>query len=515
MGGASELSGPDLANDGVLFSELREGQALLGQANGESVVLVRRGDHCFAVGASCTHYGGPLAEGIVEGDTIRCPWHHARFDLASGEASGPPALDSIPCWSVERRGERLHVLGKKPKHAGPGGNPVRAATVKHRAIAIVGGGPAGCAAAEMLRREGHEGEIVMFAPERDTPVDRPNLSKDYLAGNAPEEWLRLRSDELLAENAIEVRRTKVSALKGRRLVVDGDELEFDAVLLATGATPIRLDLPGKERAHLLRTLADSRAIVARATKGGRAVVIGSSFIGLEVAASLVARGMEVHVVGREEVPLERVLGRELGTRVHDKHVEKGVRFHLGTSPTAIDERGVVLEKERIDAELVVMGVGVRPDTTLAESAGIAVDRGIVVDSELRTSVPGIWAAGDVARFPYAQTGERVRIEHWVVAEQQGEDAARSIMGKGRPHARIPFFWSAHHELTIGYSGHAESWDRIDVAGDIAKDDCLVAYRRGGKTLAVAGVGRDVGLLEAEAAMERGDEAALAKLVPPR
>jgi NADPH-dependent 2,4-dienoyl-CoA reductase/sulfur reductase-like enzyme len=363
----------------------------------------------------------------------------------------------------------------------------------------------------MLRREGYTGPITLFAPEADSPVDRPNLSKDYLAGNAPEEWMQLRSPDFFAENRIELRRTIVKAIQGRQLVLDGAAIEFDALLLATGAKPVRLDIPGAERAHLLRTLADSRALIERAK--GTAIVIGSSFIGLEVAASLAARGVEVHVIGREEIPLERVLGPALGKRVQDKHVSKGVKFHLGTSPVAIDDKGVVLEKSRIDGDLVVMGVGVKPDTSLAEAAGIAVDRGIVVDAELRTSVPGIWAAGDVARFPYAPTGERVRIEHWVVAEQQGQAAARSMLGKGQPYARVPFFWSAHHDLTINYVGHAESWDRIDVVGDIAKDDCLVAYRRAGKTLALASVGRDQSLLEAEDALERGDEKALSKLVP--
>ncbi|MGZ3455127.1 MAG: FAD-dependent oxidoreductase [Polyangiales bacterium] len=515
MGGQSEVSGPDFAKDGVAWADLPEGRPVAGQAGGEAVVVVRRGERCFAVGASCTHYGGPLAEGLVVGDTIHCPWHHARFELATGEAAGPPALNAIPCWGVERRGDRLYVLGRSPAHAGPGGNPVsvqeRAASKAPRAIAIVGGGPAGTAAAEMLRREGYEGPITLFAPEADSPVDRPNLSKDYLAGNAPEEWMQLRSPDFFAENRIELRRTQVKAIQGRQLVLDGSAIEFEALLLATGAAPVRLGIPGAERAHLLRTLADSRALIAGAK--GRAIVIGSSFIGLEVAASLVARGVEVHVIGRDEIPLERVLGRALGERVRDKHVSKGVNFHLGTSPVSIDDKGVVLEKSRIDGDLIVMGVGVRPDTALAEAAGIAVDRGIVVDAELRTSVPGIWAAGDVARFPYAKTGERVRIEHWVVAEQQGQEAARSMLGKGRPYTRMPFFWSAHHDLTISYVGHAESWDRIDVAGDIAKDDCLVAYRRAGQTLALASIGRDQSLLEAEAALERGDEAALAKLVP--
>jgi NADPH-dependent 2,4-dienoyl-CoA reductase/sulfur reductase-like enzyme len=364
----------------------------------------------------------------------------------------------------------------------------------------------------MLRREGYDGPITLFAPETSSPVDRPNLSKDYLAGNASEDWIPLRSPESFAEHRITLRREAVLGLEGKRLILEGGPQAFDAILLTTGATPIRLDIPGAARAHLLRTLDDSRAIIAQAK--GRAIVIGSSFIGLEVAAALTMRGLEVHVVGRETVPLERILGPGFGSFLRKVHERKGVQFHLGTSPREIDPKGVVLEQGRIDGEIVIMGVGVRPEVTLAEQGGLAVDRGIVVDDQFRTSAPGIWAAGDVARFPYAPTGEKVRIEHWVVAQQQGQAAARSMLGKGARFDRVPFFWSAHYDLTIGYIGHAESWDRIDLSGDLTRGDAAVAYRRAGKTLAVAAIGRDQMLLHAEAALERRDEPALTRLIPP-
>jgi apoptosis-inducing factor 3 len=513
MGDQVKAAGPDLVQDGVPWSALEEGRPFAGQAHGQAVLVVRRGEGIFAVGASCSHYGAPLADGIVEGCTIRCPWHHARFDLATGEACGPPALDAIACFPVERRGDRVFVKGpaREPSDAA-GGNPVRAASGVPRSVAVVGGGPAGTAAAEMLRREGYAGPITLFAPEPSSPVDRPNLSKDFLAGSASEEWIPLRPPEHFAQHGITLRRETVLGLEGGRLVLEGGPEAFDAILLATGAAPVRLDIPGAERAFLLRTFEDSRRILARAK--GRAIVIGSSFIGLEVAASLVQRGLEVHVVGREPALLERVLGPGFGAFVRRVHEEKGVTFHLGTSPRAIDAEGVVLEGGRIDGDLVVMGVGVQPQLGLAEKAGLALDRGVLVDDQFRTSVPGIWAAGDIARFPYAPTGERVRIEHWVVAEQQGQAAARSMLGKGAPFDRVPFFWSAHYDQTIGYVGHAESWDRLDLAGDLALGDAAAAYRRGGKTLAVAAVGRDRLLLECEAALERGDEAALMRMVPP-
>jgi NADPH-dependent 2,4-dienoyl-CoA reductase/sulfur reductase-like enzyme len=399
----------------------------------------------------------------------------------------------------------------KDRPDSPGGNPRRTAAGGPRSVAIVGGGPAGTAAAEMLRREGYDGPITLFAPEPASPVDRPNLSKDYLAGSAPEAWMPLRPPEAFAEQRITLRREPVLGLEGKRLLLAGGAESFDAILLATGAAPIRLDLPGAGRAHLLRTLDDSRAIIAQAK--GRAIVIGASFIGLEAAAALTQRGLEVHVVGREAVPLARVLGPEMGAFVRATHERHGVRFHLGAGPREIDAGGVVLEQGRIDGEVVIMGVGVRPEVALAERAGLEVDRGIVVDGQFRTSAAGIWAAGDVARFPYAPTGERVRIEHWVVAQQQGQAAARSMLGKGTTFDRVPFFWSAHHDVTINYVGHAESWDRIDVSGDIGGGDAALAYRRAGMTLAVATLGRDRLALQAEAALERGDEAALAQLIP--
>ena len=250
-------------------------------------------------------------------------------------------------------------------------------------IVIIGGGAAGFAAAEMLRREHYQGSIVMLSDEDAPPVDRPNLSKDYLAGNAPEEWIPLRGDDFYTEQGIELRlRTNVTRIDvaAREVVLDdGSKVPYDRLLLATGAEPVRLPLPGMDLPHVytLRTLADSRAIIARAKTARRAVVMGASFIGLEVAASLRARGIEVHVVAPEKRPMERMLGREMGDFVRGLHEEHGVIFHLEDTATAIDARQVKLKSGgSIDAELVVAGVGVRPRLALAEGAGLAIDRGV-------------------------------------------------------------------------------------------------------------------------------------------
>ena len=495
--------GPDLTQ-GVDIAELERDGKLVGRVGEEEVLLVLREDEVFAIGAHCSHYHAPLVDGLVLGGEIHCPWHHASFDLATGEVLRAPALDSLPCWTVERRDGKVFVRGQRPaKTRAP--VPVEAS----KAMVIVGGGAAGLAAAAELRHLGFAGKLVMLSAEDAAPLDRPNLSKDYLAGGAPEEWLPLRPENFYSENGIDLRLGAVAKgldAKARRLTLaDGSALEFDRLLLATGAEPVRLQIPGAELPHVrtLRSLADCREIIARATKARRVVVLGASFIGLEVAASLRARGLEVHVAAPEKIPMERVLGAEIGAFVRKLHEEHGVIFHLEDVATAIDERRVTLKSGKsLEAELVVAGVGVRPRLELAEKAGLAMDRGVLVDAFLETSAPGIYAAGDIARWPDPHSGERIRVEHWVVAERQGAVAARNMLGARETFDAVPFFWSQHYDTPINYVGHAEGWDAIEVEGDIAARDCLLRYMRDGRALAVASIFRDIDSLRAEAKMER-------------
>jgi NADPH-dependent 2,4-dienoyl-CoA reductase/sulfur reductase-like enzyme len=374
---------------------------------------------------------------------------------------------------------------------------------------IVGGGAAGFAAAEMLRREGFGGSVTMLSSDDAAPYDRPNCSKDYLAGNAPEDWMPLRPAEYFKEQNIDVQlRTQVTSIdpKARQVTLaTGESLPFDKLLLASGAEPVRLDIPGADQPHIhvLRSLSDSRAIIARAKQAQRAVVIGASFIGLEVAASLRTRKIEVHVVAPERRPLERVLGREYGDFIRALHEEHGVVFHLEETASAIDAKSVKLKGGAIlSADLVVVGIGVRPRIQLAESAGLTIDRGVAVNEYLETSAPGMFAAGDIARWPDPHSGGNIRIEHWVVAERQGQTAALNMLGQQQRFREVPFFWSQHYDLPINYIGHAEKWDKIDIEGDIKARDCLVRYRRDGRVLAVASIFRDLENLEAEAAMEQ-------------
>src|SRR5499433_2546947 len=430
----SKPKGPDLAR-GVPPGDVADGKMLQGHVGDEAVLLARRGMDFFAIGGTCSHYGGPLAEGLIVGDTVRCPWHHACFSLRTGEAVAAPAFNPMPCWRVEKRNGTVFVREKiEAADARPAGK-ARGSSAKPERVVIVGGGAAGFAAAEMLRREGFAGSVTLLSADETAPYDRPNCSKDYLAGNAPEDWMPLRPPEFYKDQSIELELgsnvTGIDA-KGRQVTLaSGRSIPFDKLLLATGAEPVRLDIPGADQphVHVLRSLADSRAIVARAKAARRAVVIGASFIGREVAAALRAREIEVHVVAPERRPLERVLGREFSDFIKEIHEEHGVVFHLEETAAAIDQRDVKLNGGRVlPADLVVVGIGVRPRIQLAERAGLKIDRGVVVNEYLQTSAPGIFAAGDIARWPNFYTGENLRIEHWVVAERQGQTVARNMLG---------------------------------------------------------------------------------------
>ena len=500
----SEATGPDLTL-GLATDALADGKMLVGHVGEDAVLLARRGNEFFAIGATCTHYNGPLSEGLMVEDTVRCPWHHACFSLRTGEAVRAPALSPVACWLTEVRDGSVFVREKATPTPSSRVSPAPGWPQK---IVVIGGGAAGFAATEMLRRQRFQGDIVMLSDDNAPPVDRPNLSKDYLAGNAPEEWVPLREDSFYTEQAIDLRlKTTVTNIdvRAREIVLDDrSKVAYDRLLLATGAEPVRLPLQGMDLPHVrtLRTLDDCRAIIARAATTRRAVVMGASFIGLEVAASLRARSIEVHVVAPDKRPMERVLGPEMGDFVRRLHEEHGVIFHLEDTATAIDARQVTLKSGgTIDADLVVAGVGVRPRLALAEKAGLAIDRGVKVNEYLETSAPGIFAAGDIARWPDRYSGGAIRVEHWVVAERQGQTAALNMLGGREKFDAVPFFWSQHYDVAINYVGHAEAWDELAIDGEIASRDCVLRYKRNGRVLAVASIYRDVDSLMAEAAME--------------
>lgn len=512
MAGEAKMNGPDLADEGLALDQLGIEIPSVGHFDGNPVVVVQTGAGPRAVGASCTHYGGPLGEGICVDGEIRCPWHHAAFDLDSGEAVGAPALNPIPVYDVEVREGRVYVTG--PAEISTTRRAVPSATPQ--SVVIVGSGAAGAAAAERLRALGYEGTISLVGEE--PPIDRPNVSKDYLAGTAPEEWMPLRSMEFYADAGIDMiagRRVEaIDPVKRTVRLSAGEELSYDALLLATGAEPRRLPVPGADlpHVHYLRTLEDSRTIIAALSGVRRVAVVGAGFIGLEVAAALRHREVDVTVVAPETIPLAHLVGDELGRFVTDLHRERGVKFRLETGVTSIGSDGVELtDGSVLEADLVVVGIGVTPRTELAQAAGIDVDDGIVVDEFLRTSDPHIWAAGDVARYP-GPDGNPVRVEHWVLAERHGQIAAANMVGDAVAFREPPFFWSQHYEVPINVTGHVAGWEDKVVVGDPHQRDVLVAYRKGGRITAIATIYRDRDSLRAEQALTHDDQEELANLV---
>jgi NADPH-dependent 2,4-dienoyl-CoA reductase/sulfur reductase-like enzyme/nitrite reductase/ring-hydroxylating ferredoxin subunit len=497
---------PDLTK-GIALGDIPDSGMIEGHVGDEAVLVARHGNEVFAIGATCSHYNGPLAEGLLVGDTVRCPWHHACFSLRTGEAVAPPAINPVPCWKVEQQGGKVFV---RDKAGTPAPRKAKTSGDAPERIVIVGGGGAGFAAAEMLRREGFAGSITMLSSDEVAPYDRPNCSKDFLAGTAQADWMPMRPPEYYKEQSIDLQlKTTVSAIdpKARKVTLaDGKDIPFDRLLLATGAEPIKLKVPGADRphVHVLRSMADAEAIIAAAKTARRAVVIGASFIGLEVAASLRARKIDVHVVAPERRPLERILGAELGDYVRKTHEKHGVVFDLEDEVTTIEDKNVTLKSGKtLDADLVVVGIGVKPRLELAEKAGLKVDKGVLVNEHLQTSAPGIYAAGDIARWPDRHSGETMRVEHWVVAERQGQVAARNMMGQDVRYEAVPFFWSLHYDDSVNYVGHADKWDQVVIEGDVAGGNCVVHYQRNGSVVAVASVARDVESLKLELAMERG------------
>jgi NADPH-dependent 2,4-dienoyl-CoA reductase/sulfur reductase-like enzyme/nitrite reductase/ring-hydroxylating ferredoxin subunit len=473
---------------------------------GEEEVMVARVEGAlFAIGARCTHYQGPLADGLIVGQTVRCPWHHARFCLRTGEAIGAPAIDPVEVWTVDERDGKIFVQGQaeRPKpaprpHVGTG----------PRRILIAGGGAAGFAAAEMLRRRGFDGGVTLVSAESEAPYDRPNCSKDYLSGEAPAEWMPLRDPAWYELNDVDLRlNTEVTSLDlGARMaeLKGGGSLPYDALILATGSEPQRLPIPGfdKPNVYVLRTTKDADAIAKAGEGARRAVVVGASFIGLEVAASLRHRELEVAIVAPEAVPLEKVMGQDLGRWIQSLHEQRGVVFHLGRKPAGYIGGQLTLDNgETLDADFVVAGTGVRPRTALAERVGLKTDNGILVDRWLRTEAADVYAVGDIARFPDFHSGQPIRVEHWVHAERQGQHAARVILGDDRAYCDPPFFWSAHYGTSIRYVGHAEGFDPPLIEGSLDQNDAEIRYRKAGRTLAVATVGRDIEALKAELGFE--------------
>ena len=497
MSAAETSTGPDLTQ-GLPLGDIPDDGVVGGHVGDDAVVLARVDGQLVAISGACSHYSGPLKDGLRVGATVRCPWHHACFDLRTGVALAAPALAPLDRWKVEQRDGKVFVTEK----LAPAEAPKRDASGDPKAIIIVGGGAAGFAAAQRLRDLGYDGKLTLLSADATAPYDRPNLSKDYLAGEADPAWMPLKDDAFYPDNRIDLRLsttvTKLDPTAKQVTLGDGTTLAYDALLLATGAEPNRPTTPGFDRDNVfvLRSQADSDAIIAALGGAKTAAVIGASFIGLEAAAALRARGLAVHVVAPEALTLERILGPQLGHFIQGLHESQGVQFHLGHTASGYDGNILILDDgARLAVDLVVLGVGVRPRLDLAGAAGLKLDKGVVVDARFRASAPGVFAAGDIARYADPIGGAQIRVEHWVAAERQGQIAAANMLGIDAPIDEPAFFWSAHYDVSIRYVGHAEHWDRIDVDGDLAAQDATVRYFSGDKLLAAATVGRDLDALK--------------------
>jgi NADPH-dependent 2,4-dienoyl-CoA reductase/sulfur reductase-like enzyme/nitrite reductase/ring-hydroxylating ferredoxin subunit len=490
--------------------ELRDGQMKQVSVEGTDVLLTRVGGQHHAVGAYCTHYGAPLATGVLSGARVVCPWHHACFSVVSGDQEEPPGLDALPCFEVRVEGDQVIVAVPEdaPKQRVSGMAAPDAAD--RRVFAVLGGGAAGAAAVEALRQAGYRGRVLLITAEHFLPYDRTTLSKAYLAEREKQSGVKpARSEAFYREHGIEVlagKRVARVRAEGRQIeFADGGTLHYDALLLATGATPRRLPVPGVdlERVLTLRTPEDVDPIAAAAVEGSRAVVIGSSFIGMECAAALRSRKVEVQVVAMESVPFERVLGREVGGLFKGLGEENGVAFHFNAQVDHFAGKGrvekVVLKGgTELEADLVVIGAGVRPATEYLDGVAKNPDGSVNVDEHLKVvGADRLWAAGDIAAFPDPLTGERIRIEHWRVAGQQGRVAARNMAGLATPFDQVPFFWTRQFNQNLRYVGYAGSWDEVVVEGDLGQRNFLAYYAKGGQVRAVAGAGRDKALCAIE------------------
>ena len=475
------------------LSELADGERRGVDVEGISILLYRRGTVVTALQGTCPHAGAPLAEGICDNDRLICPWHKAEFCLKTGKYLAPPAIDDLPRYKTRVQNDQVIVTLPAEAAAAP---PASKVLSDSRTFLIVGAGAAGAVAVQTLREEGFGGRVIMVDQANRVPYDRTLLSKYHLSGQHGAEKSPLQTQSFYREQRIERCTGTVETLDVARREIrcrDGRVIAYDTALVATGGMPVAPSMPG---AHLrnvfvLRSIADADAILAQAERSERAVVVGLGFIGMEVAASLRERGLEVTVVGQDAVPFEKQLGTEVGQAFIRLHQQKGVRFRVRTRVASLQGdqavAAVTLENgEQLDADLVVLGLGIKPATGFLQGIPTNDDGSLTVDRNLRAA-DGLYAAGDIARYSYE--GEPLRVEHWRVAQQHGRVAALNMLGRNVPYDAVPFFWTIQYLKQLDYIGHARSWDRVVVHGDLQKPEFIAYYIKDGRVSAAAGLDR--------------------------
>ena len=487
------------------------------ELDGRKILLVRRGGNVQAFEGSCPHAGGPLAEGVLDGARVICPWHKAAFCTRTGRLLDPPAADDLPEYPVTMNGEEIVVTLAPPSPA----PALQAAAEDRRCFVVIGGGGAGSAAVRELRASGFAGRLVLVDREDALPYDRTLLSKYELSGEKGGEKSPLQDQPFYRRNRIERRIGEVTAIDPARKTItfkSGDTLTYDAALLATGSRVVPAPFPGAAEAGvlLLRDRRDAARILAAASGARRAAVIGASFIGMEVAAALTERGLKVTVVAAESAPFEKPLGARIGTvfqRLHERH---GVAFRFNARIARLQAgppKAIVLEDgSRIEADLIVAGLGVRPATEFAAGLTREPDHGLAVGPDLKLA-DGLYAAGDIAAFPLWGDGPPVRVEHWRVAGQHGRLAARAMLGAPARYDAVPVFWTIQYMKRLDYVGHASGDDELVVRGDLEKPEFIAYYLRDGQVAAAAGFDRDQDMAAIVALMESRHDWTVDRLHP--
>ena len=489
--------------DVARVDELQNGQMQQIAVGDSQILLSRIEDKFYATGAFCSHYGAPLAKGVLCGERVVCPWHNACFNAISGQQEEPPGLDSLEHFAV--RVEEDRVLVQLPDEISQHRTAEMARyepSIEQRTFVVLGAGAAGTAAVEKLRQQGFQGKIVLISAEEKLPYDRTKLSKNYLQGQAETDSLPIRSCEFYDQYDIELRFgqavTEVDALSKKITLADDSAIEYDSLILATGGKARKLDVPGSDLANIftLRQPEDADSILSTLSGAERALVVGSSFIGMEAAASLTQQGLKVTVVSPDEVPFKKILGDRLGKMFQKLHEEQGVEFIFGTKAVEFKgkekvESAVLDNGAEVAADLVVVGIGVEPNTSYLSGIELNQNHSISVNEYLQTEAQDVYAVGDIASFPYAPMGEATRIEHWRLAAQQGQIAAANMIDqKQQVDHVVPFFWSGQYDVKLRYVGHAEEWDEIEIDGSLDEPEFLAYYLKGDRVMAVAGVNRD-------------------------
>lgn len=487
--------------------ELQNGQMRQVKAEEATILLSKINDKFYATSAFCTHYGAELEKGILCGERIVCPWHNACFNAIAGHQEAPPGLNSLVSFTTLVEGETVFVnLPKQIAEQRTLSMAKYIPQLEPRTLVVLGAGAAGTNAVEVLRQQGFPGKVILISAEEKLPLDRTKLSKKYLQGDAEADSLPLRSCEFYQQHDIELRfGKKVTEVDTQTKTItfeDNSTLKYDSLLLATGGVPKKLKAPGAELENIftLRKLEDVNSILESLQGVKKALVIGSSFIGMETAASLNQQGLEVTVVSPDDVPFQKILGDKVGKLFQKVHEAKGVSFQLGKKATEFQGNGqvksaILEDGTKIDTDLVIIGIGVQPNTSYLKDFKLnEKDQSIPVNQYLETEAQDVYAAGDIARFPYAPMGESTRIEHWRLAAQQGRIAAKNMLAGNNPSQRtdniVPFFWSGQYDLKLRYVGHAESWDEVVIDGDLEKPKFLAFYILNDQIMAVAGINRD-------------------------